>query len=63
MCLALRELFLPTEVVGDLADRVCADALGIGHGPHFAPLPLGATYELLPNGKLSLLSWDWIAKA
>jgi muramoyltetrapeptide carboxypeptidase len=36
-----------------------AQGLPVGHGPNFAPLPLGATYELSPAGKLRLLEWDW----
>ena len=36
-----------------------AVGLPVGHGPHYAPLPLGATYELAPAGKLRLLEWGW----
>ena len=36
--------------------------LPVGHGPHFAPLPLGAQYELSPSGKLKLLEWDWLSR-
>jgi muramoyltetrapeptide carboxypeptidase len=37
--------------------------LPVGHGPHYAPLPLGATYELSPAGKLKLLEWDWLGRS
>ena len=36
-------------------------ALGLpaGHGPNFAPLPLGAEYSLDPSGALVMKSWEW----
>jgi muramoyltetrapeptide carboxypeptidase len=34
--------------------------LPVGHGPNFAPLPLGAKYRLTPDGKLELLNWSWL---
>jgi muramoyltetrapeptide carboxypeptidase len=37
-----------------------AAGLPVGHGPNFAPLPLGARYSLSPAGKLKLLNWDWL---
>jgi muramoyltetrapeptide carboxypeptidase len=37
-----------------------AQGLPVGHGPHFAPLPLGAQYELSPQGMLKLMKWDWL---
>jgi muramoyltetrapeptide carboxypeptidase len=39
-----------------------AQGLPVGHGPNYAPLPLGATYELSPAGKLRLLEWDWLSR-
>jgi muramoyltetrapeptide carboxypeptidase len=36
-----------------------ATGLPVGHGPHFAPLPLGATYNLGRDGSITLTSWDW----
>jgi muramoyltetrapeptide carboxypeptidase LdcA involved in peptidoglycan recycling len=47
------------EIFGDLPMPV-AMGLPVGHGPNFAPLPLGATYRLSPNGTFDLLQWDWI---
>lgn len=37
-----------------------AQGLGVGHGPHYAPLPLGATYDLSREGMLKLVEWDWL---
>ncbi len=37
-----------------------AQGLGVGHGPRYAPLPLGANYELTTEGKLKLVEWDWL---
>jgi muramoyltetrapeptide carboxypeptidase len=38
-----------------------AIGLPVGHGPNFAPLPLGAKYRLTPEGKLVLLEWGGLA--
>ena len=57
---AFEHIFVP------LANRVdvpLAQGLTVGHGPHYAPLPLGATYELSPQGKLKLAGWDWLAQS
>jgi len=54
---AFEQIFVP------LANRVgvpLAQGLPVGHGPHYAPLPLGATYELSPQGMLRLAEWDWL---
>jgi muramoyltetrapeptide carboxypeptidase len=54
---AFENIFVP------LARRVgvpLAQGLTVGHGPHYAPLPLGASYELSPEGRLRLVNWDWI---
>lgn len=62
----LRKVFEQDEafehIFADLSRRTdvpIAQGLGVGHGPHYAPLPLGATYELSPAGRLKLLKWDW----
>jgi len=36
-----------------------ATGLPVGHGPNFAPLPLGARYRLSADGTLALVKWDW----
>jgi len=63
----LRKVFEQTEAFAHIFHPIAkrtgvpiAQALPVGHGPHFAPLPLGAQYELSPAGKLKLLSWDWL---
>lgn len=48
---------------GDLGEKLgipIAVGLPVGHGPNFAPLPLGAEYELTPQGELKLQSWSWL---
>jgi muramoyltetrapeptide carboxypeptidase len=50
------------EIVGTLGERrklPIATGLPVGHGPNFAPLPLGGTYSLLSAGHLRLLDWNW----
>jgi muramoyltetrapeptide carboxypeptidase LdcA involved in peptidoglycan recycling len=47
------------EIFGNLGLPV-ARGLPVGHGPNFAPLPLGATYRLSPDGHLSLVHWTWL---
>ena len=37
-----------------------AIGLPVGHGPNFAPLPLGARYRLSSHGHLTLTHWDWL---
>ena len=34
--------------------------LPVGHGPNFAPLPLGAHYRLSMHGHLTLTHWNWL---
>ncbi len=54
------------EIFAKLGQRIgvpIAQGLAVGHGPHFAPLPLGATYELSPAGALKLVKWDWTQTA
>jgi len=50
---ALREIFarLPVPV---------ATGLPVGHGPNFAPLPLGAKYRAWADGAFELVEWDWL---
>jgi muramoyltetrapeptide carboxypeptidase len=64
---SLRKVYQQPEafqrIFGDLGKRVgvpVAQGLPVGHGPNYAPLPLGATYELTPAGTLQLLEWDWL---
>ena len=40
-----------------------AFGLPVGHGPEMAPLPLGAIYQLSPQGELYLRSWDWMGSS
>ena len=47
--------------LGRRVDVPIAIGLPVGHGPHYAPLPLGAQYELTTDGKLRMLEWDWLA--
>jgi muramoyltetrapeptide carboxypeptidase LdcA involved in peptidoglycan recycling len=51
-------------IFGEVGRRLgvpVATGLPVGHGPNFAPLPLGARYELDPSGALRLSEWDWLA--
>lgn len=66
----LRKVFEQAEAFGHIfipiAKRLgvpLAQGLGVGHGPRFAPLPLGAQYELSPQGKLKLVHWDWLTQS
>ncbi|HRK31711.1 MAG TPA: LD-carboxypeptidase [Tepidisphaeraceae bacterium] len=52
----LREVF---TAIGTRRNLPIAIGLPVGHGPHFAPLPLGARYSLGTDGVLSLKEWDW----
>jgi len=59
-----REAF--DEIFGRVGRRLnipVAYGLPVGHGPHFAPLPLGAQYAFDPAGRLSLMEWDWLKTA
>jgi muramoyltetrapeptide carboxypeptidase len=63
----LRKVFEKPEafdrIFGDVGRRLgipIAQGLPVGHGPHYAALPLGAKYELTPAGKLQLLNWRWL---
>jgi muramoyltetrapeptide carboxypeptidase len=60
----LRKFFKVREAVEEIFGQLgvpLARGLPVGHGPNFAPLPLGARYRLSPDGRLSLLQWDWHA--
>jgi muramoyltetrapeptide carboxypeptidase len=64
----LRPCYAEAEAIdaifGSLGRRLgipVAMGLPIGHGPNFAPLPLGAAYSLSNQGTLNLVSWDWLA--
>jgi muramoyltetrapeptide carboxypeptidase len=48
------------EIFGGLGVPV-ARGLPVGHGPNFAPLPLGARYRVGGDGRVELLTWDWIS--
>ena len=48
-----------TEIFGDLPMRV-ARGMPVGHGPNFAPLPLGANYRVEASGVFELLEWAWL---
>jgi muramoyltetrapeptide carboxypeptidase len=37
-----------------------ATNLPVGHGPNFAPLPLGARYRVTSDGAFTLTAWDWL---
>jgi muramoyltetrapeptide carboxypeptidase len=57
-----REAF--DEIFGTIGRRMgipIAYGLPVGHGPRFAPLPLGATYQLGADGALKLQKWDWLS--
>jgi muramoyltetrapeptide carboxypeptidase len=65
----LRKVFQQDEAfehifteLGERIDVPIATGLPVGHGPHYAPLPLGARYELTADGKLKLLEWDWLTR-
>jgi muramoyltetrapeptide carboxypeptidase len=47
------------EIFGGLGVPV-AMGLPVGHGPYFAPLPLGARFRAWGDGALELVSWDWL---
>jgi muramoyltetrapeptide carboxypeptidase LdcA involved in peptidoglycan recycling len=55
---AFEHIFTP---IGRRLGVPIAQSLPVGHGPHFAPLPLGATYELSPQGRLKLVHWNWLS--
>ncbi|WP_428938248.1 S66 peptidase family protein [Fontivita pretiosa] len=54
---ALKQIF---GTVGSKLGIPVAAGLPVGHGPNFSPLPLGAQYELTPNGQLRLLEWSYL---
>ena len=59
----LRPFYQPDHAIREIFSNLglpVARGLPVGHGPNFAPLPLGATYRLSPDGHLSLLHWNWL---
>lgn len=50
---AVREIFASLRVP-------VATGLPVGHGPNFAPLPLGAKYRAWADGAFELVEWDWL---
>jgi muramoyltetrapeptide carboxypeptidase len=48
-----------SEVFGKLGVPV-AVGLPVGHGPDFAPLPLGARYRIGVYGSFELVEWKWL---
>jgi muramoyltetrapeptide carboxypeptidase len=49
------------ETFGGLAQKLqipIALGLPVGHGPNFWPLPLGAIYQLSPDGRITMTRWD-----
>jgi muramoyltetrapeptide carboxypeptidase len=66
----LRQVFTQEEAFDEIFTKPAramglplATGLGVGHGPHYAPLPLGARYQLTPTGTLKLLQWDWLPQS
>jgi muramoyltetrapeptide carboxypeptidase len=61
----LRKLYSKDEALVEVFSQLqplgipVAAGLPVGHGPHFSPLPLNATYTLTPAGHLKLNCWDW----
>jgi muramoyltetrapeptide carboxypeptidase len=52
------------EIFAELGKRhgiPIARGLPVGHGPNYAPLPLGAEYVLSADGMLKMVRWDWFA--
>jgi muramoyltetrapeptide carboxypeptidase len=47
------------EIFGALPVPV-ATGLPVGHGPNFAPLPLGARYRAGADGEFALVKWAWL---
>jgi len=47
------------EIFGQLPMPV-ASGVPVGHGPNFAPLPLGAKYRVTGDGGLELVEWGWL---
>jgi muramoyltetrapeptide carboxypeptidase len=48
-----------TEIFAELGVPV-ATGMPVGHGPNFAPLPLGARYRVGSDGGFELLEWAWL---
>ena len=66
----LRKVFQQDEAfehiftaLGERVEVPIGIGLPVGHGPNYAPLPLGARYELTVGGRLKLREWDWLGGA
>jgi muramoyltetrapeptide carboxypeptidase len=60
----LRQAFTFNEALAEIFATLpipVATGLPVGHGPNFAPLPLGARYRVTTDGAFELLSWDWLS--
>jgi muramoyltetrapeptide carboxypeptidase len=60
---SLRKVYQQPEAFQEIFAHLpipVATGLPVGHGPNFAPLPLGAKYRLTPDGQFDLLEWGWI---
>lgn len=55
----LRELF---GSLGECLKIPVAYGLPAGHGPGFAPLAMGGTYRLQPDGQFELKDWNWLSQ-
>lgn len=58
----LPELNTLRQMFGELGESLgipVAYGLPVGHGPEVSPMPLGAEYQLTPEGFLELMNWDW----
>lgn len=61
---SLRKVYQQPEAFQEIFAHLpipVAIGLPVGHGPNFAPLPLGAKYRLTPDGRFDLLEWDWLS--
>jgi muramoyltetrapeptide carboxypeptidase len=59
----LRKFFEEREAVEEIFGQLrvpVARGLPVGHGPNFAPLPLGARYRVGLDGNFELVKWDWL---
>lgn len=46
--------------IGEIYQIPVFAGLRVGHEAYSEPLPLGATYQLNPQGRLHLSHWDWL---
>jgi muramoyltetrapeptide carboxypeptidase len=60
----LRRSFTLDEAVAEIFGKLpvpVAVGLPVGHGPNFAPLPLGARYRAGADGSFELVAWDGLS--